>query len=313
MLSGKHGCRPVITAAALCVCCTLPILAVSNSIPLLATALILLGAGVGTVDCIVNVQAVIVERASGRPMMSGFHGVFSVGGIAGAGGMSALLSAGLSPLSAACCAACVVALAVAVARPGLLTTRTTNEGPLFAIPKGIVLLIGMMCFVVFLTEGSALDWSAVILTTVRKVDLAYAGFGYVAFASTMTVGRVSGDFLVRRFERQKLLIVGALLAAFGLWVIAAIPAWQATILGYALVGAGCSNVVPVLYTAVGRQRRMPEHIAVPAISTLGYSGILLGPAAIGFVAAATSLLLATAAIGVLLIGVVIAATRLDLT
>jgi hypothetical protein len=80
----------------------------------------------------------------------------------------------------------------------------------------------MMCFVVFLTEGSALDWSAVILTTVRKVALAYAGFGYVAFASMMTIGQLSGDFLVRRLKRKPIIIGGASLAASGLWIIASV-------------------------------------------------------------------------------------------
>ena len=108
--------------------------------------------------------------------------------------------------------------------------------------------------------------------------------GYAAFALTMTVGRLTGDAIVLRVGSTRVLVIGSLCAAAGLALAALVPAWAAGILGFALVGAGCSNIVPVLFTAVGRQKVMPEHVAVPAITTLGYAGILAGPAAIGFVA-----------------------------
>ena len=109
----------------------------------------------------------------------------------------------------------------------------------------------------------------------------YGGLGYAAFALTMTVGRLTGDAIVLRVGGARVLVIGSLCAAAGLALAALVPAWAAGILGFALVGAGCSNIVPVLFTAVGRQKVMPEHVAVPAITTLGYAGILAGPAAIG--------------------------------
>jgi MFS family permease len=106
-----------------------------------------------------------------------------------------------------------------------------------------------------------------------------------------------------RIGRTRVLIIGSLCAAAGLSLAALVPAWISGILGFALVGAGCSNIVPILYTAVGRQKVMPEHLAVPAITTLGYAGILVGPAAIGFVAHATSLSIAFLGVVLLLVGV----------
>jgi hypothetical protein len=105
----------------------------------------------------------------------------------------------------------------------------------------------------------------------------------------MTIGRLTGDRIVQRLGPARIILFGGLLAGGGLALATLIPSWLAALGGYALVGAGCSNIVPVLFTAVGRQKTMPEHMAVPAISTLGYAGILAGPAAIGFVAHATSL------------------------
>jgi predicted MFS family arabinose efflux permease len=251
----------------------------------------------------VNIQAVIVERASGRTMMSGLHGLWSVGGIVGAGGVAALLSLGASPLAAILCVVAIIMAAMVFAAPNLLPYAGQGEGPAFAIPHGIVLFIAILCFIVFLTEGAVLDWSAVFLTLVRGVDPSYAGLGYAAFAATMTIGRLTGDVMVRRLGPTIIIISGGVCAAGGLAIATFVPAWEAGIVGFAFVGAGCSNIVPVLYTAIGRQTAMPEHIAVPAVSTIGYAGILAGPAAIGFAAHATSLVTAFLMMAALLIGV----------
>ncbi|WP_243429787.1 MFS transporter [Acetobacter sacchari] len=298
---GRYGCRRIIAGATLAICCALPALASSGSIPVLAIALVVFGAGVGCIDCVVNVQAVIVERASKRTMMSGFHGLFSVGGLLGAIGVSGMLSFGLSATNASLCVVSLLLLSGILALPGLLTGHTNaEEEASFALPHGVVLTIGVMCFVVFLTEGAAIDWSAVFLATERQVDVRYTGLGYVAFACTMTAGRLLGDRLVRRASGRLLIIGGSLFAAAGMLLVATVPAWQTTLLGYAFVGAGCANVVPVLYSAVGRQNYMPKHLAVSAITTLGYSGILTGPAALGFIAHATSLSLSLGIVGGLL-------------
>jgi predicted MFS family arabinose efflux permease len=302
-LAARFGCRIVLLAAAALLCLTLPLLAtVADFVPLMVT-LFAFGAAVGSIDCVVNIQAVIVERASGRAMMSGFHGLFSVGGIVGAGGVSALLTLGASPLLATLCVVAGIAAALAKAVPHLLPYGGAGEGPAFAVPHGVVLFIGLLCFVVFLTEGAVLDWSAVFLTSTHGLDPAHAGLGYAVFAATMTAGRLAGDAIVRRIGGKAVIIVGGLLAAGGLALATLVPAWEAALLGYALVGAGCSNIVPVLYTAAGRQRVMPEHVAIPAITTLGYAGILAGPAAIGFAAHAASLDAAFLVLAVLLLGV----------
>jgi MFS family permease len=305
LLATRFGCRRVVSAGVLLICAALPLLATVSSIPALIAALFMFGAGLGTVDSTVNLQAVIVERASGKTMMSGFHGLFSLGGIVGAAGVSALLGLGVSPLGATLVVNVMLIVALLKAAPHLLPYGSESSGPAFAVPHGIVLFIGMMCFIVFLTEGAVLDWSAVFLASERGIDTAYAGLGYAAFALTMTAGRLTGDAIVRRLGATKVMVFGGLTAAVGLALATFAPSWQAALVGYALVGAGCSNIVPVLYTAVGKQTVMPESIAVPAITTLGYAGILAGPALIGFVAHASSLSFAFGLMAVLLVAVAI--------
>ena len=306
----RFGCRRVMLVATLVMAAALPLLATLSTLPLLLAALMLFGAGIGALDVTMNIQAIIVERASGRSMMSGFHGLFSLGGIAGAGGMAALLSAGASPLLAALCVALAIAAALAVSVKHLLPYGAKAEGPAFAVPHGIVLLLGTLAFVLFLAEGAILDWSAVFLTSVRNLDASYAGLGYAAFSATMTVGRLAGDRIVDRLGQRKVVLVGGLCAAFGFVVATVVPFWEATLLGYALVGAGCANIVPVLFSAVGRQNVMPENVAVPAITTLGYAGILAGPAGIGFVAHLTSLPTAFLILAAMLVAVSLSSRRL---
>ena len=305
LLATRFGCRKVTIGGTLLICLALPLLATASSIPLLIATLFIFGAGLGGVDSTVNLQAVIVERASGRNMMSGFHGLFSVGGIAGAAGVSALLALGLSPLWAIAVVIVLILGALAKAAPHLLPYGSESSGPAFAIPHGVVLFIGALCFIVFLAEGAMLDWSAVFLTTEKSMGDAYAGLGYAAFALTMTAGRLFGDTVVKRLGPTRVIVMGGLFAALGMGLATLAPGWEVALLGYALVGVGCSNIVPVLYSAVGKQTVMPEHIAVPAITTLGYAGILAGPAAIGFIAHASSLSAAFLLITALLMAVAI--------
>lgn len=302
-LAARFGCRRVLSGGTILICLALPLLATMTTLPWLVAALFVFGAGLGTVDSTVNLQAVIVERASGKTMMSGFHGMFSLGGIIGAAGVSALLGLGLSPLGATLVVNALLLLALLKAAPHLLPYGSESSGPAFAIPHGVVLFIGILCFIVFLAEGAVLDWSAVFLASERGVETAYAGLGYAAFALTMTVGRLTGDSVVRRLGPKRIIIYGGALAATGFLLATLAPMWQAALLGYALVGAGCSNIVPVLYTAVGKQTLMPEAIAVPAITTIGYAGILAGPALIGFVAHGSSLSVAFGLLALSLVAV----------
>jgi predicted MFS family arabinose efflux permease len=302
-LAARLGCRCVIAASAVLVAAALPLLATVSATPLLVAALLAFGAAVGAIDVAMNIQAILVERASGRAMMSGFHGLFSLGGIAGSAGMAAALGAGASPLAATLCVSACVLAALATAIPHLLPYGSGNEGPAFAIPRGVVLFIGVLGFVLFLAEGAVLDWSAVFLSSERGLDADLAGLGYAAFSAAMAAGRLTGDRIVARLGGRNVIRIGGLCAAAGFALATLVPSWRLALLGYALVGAGCANIVPVLFTAVGRQTAMPESVAVPAITTLGYAGILAGPAAIGFVAHASSLSAAFLLVSAMLLGV----------
>ncbi|MEE7451147.1 MFS transporter [Methylobacterium radiotolerans] len=310
--AARLGFRPVLLAGTLALGLALPVLAVGAGLVTLTLALLLFGAGMGAVDCVMNLQAVAVERRSGHPMMSGFHGLYSLGCILGALIASGLLAAGLGAGWSVLLLTAGIAVLFAAAWPGILPTERAGAqgGPAFALPRGPVLVLGLLCFAVFLTEGAALDWSALFLIQQRGLDPAWAALGYAAFSVTMTAGRLAGDRAVARLGRRSVVVLGGLLAAAGLALSVLVPAWEAALAGYALVGAGCANIVPVLFTAAGRQRAMPESVAVPAVTSLGYAGVLAGPALIGFAAQALGLPAALLIVAALLVGVAAAGRSL---
>ncbi len=304
VLAARFGCRRVIMWSGLGCAVVFPFLAIAPSAPLLALTLFLFGATIGTLDVSMNVQAVIVEKDYGGALMSGFHGMFSVGGIVGAGAMSAMLWLGMDIISASVVMTIAVALVLLAAGPTLLREAPAAErdAPLLVVPRGAVILIGVLCMFVFLAEGAVLDWSAVMLTN-SGMSSAQGGLGYAAFAVAMTIGRLNGDRIVQRWGGRRILLLGGLAAATGFLIVVLAPSAWLALVGFLLIGFGASNIVPVLFTAAGSQKDMPASLAVSAISTIGYAGILAGPGLIGFVAHAVGLQWAFAALacGMLLV------------
>ncbi|MRW93333.1 MFS transporter [Duganella sp. FT80W] len=299
MWTARFGCRLVVLISGALTCLFVPGLAFAPTPLLLGATLFAVGASIGTLDVGMNVQAVIVERESGGSLMSGFHGLFSVGGFIGAGLMALMLWLGVSPTVSATVVAALVALSLIVAAPHLLREPDAAErdAPLFVVPHGAVILIGALCFLCFLAEGAVLDWSALLLTVDQGLDASRGGLGYAAFAIAMTLGRLTGDRVVRGLGGKRVLLLGGLCGAAGFFLSVLAPTVPLALVGFVLIGLGASNVVPILFTAAGNQAVMPASLAIAAVTSLGYLGILAGPALIGFVAHASSLSLAFGALG----------------
>jgi MFS family permease len=302
-LVGRFGSRAVILAGGLGYTIALPGLALGSSVMAVAGALLLFGASLGAMDVAMNIHAVEVERGSVRPLMPGFHGLFSFGGVAGAGGITALLAAGASLGAASLVGVGTVIGALVIAAPRYLETRVGAAAPFFVRPRGLVLLLGTLAFVAFLVEGAILDWSALLMTSHQGMPAAQAGIAYAVFSVAMTAGRLTGDRVVASLGGRRVLVLGGLTTAAGL-VIVLTATWPLVALGgFLLVGLGAANIVPVLFTAAGRQTAMPSGLAIASMTAIGYAGILAGPAAIGFVADASSLPAAFAMLAVLMLAV----------
>lgn len=288
-LSARFGSRPIIVLGGLGVALFLPLLALAGSPIALGAALFVFGAALGSIDVAMNIHAVEVERASGRPLMSGFHALFSIGGFAGATSMTLMLSLGLSPLEGVLANAALMIAAMALAAPRLTRGARDPDGARFALPHGVVLLLSLLAAATFLAEGAMLDWSALLITKSGLVAVARGGLGYMLFSIAMTAGRLVGDKVVARLGDRNVLRLGGLLAVAGFVVLLTIPTAFVALSGFILIGLGAANIVPVLFRLAGAQTAMPAAQAISALSTIGYAGILIGPAGIGGIADVTGL------------------------
>ena len=288
-LSARYGAKPAIVMGGLGLAAILPFLSVLATPPALAVALFGFGAALGSLDVAMNIHGVEVERAAGRPMMSGFHALFSIGGFAGATFMTSLLSSHLAPLGSTLCCAAVMLVLTLFAWPRLLTGVQGETGPLFVVPRGIVLLIAGLAAASFLVEGSLLEWSALLITSTGLASAARGGIGYMLFAIAMTGGRFAGDAVTTCVGDRATLFWSGILAVAGFVVLLAAPVAALALTGFLLIGLGASNIVPVLFRRAGSQTVMPPALAISAMTTAGYGGSLVGPAAMGFVSKAVGL------------------------
>ncbi|MBS7518104.1 MFS transporter [Serratia ureilytica] len=295
-LIAKLGCRAVLLGAGALLCIDLPLLALLDAPLLMGAALGVFGAVNGIMDVAMNSQAIIVERESGQAKMSGFHGFYSLGGIAGAGGVSLLLLAGLAPAQAIGLIALLIAILLLIVAGDLLAHGGIGErrrgGARWALAHGKILFIALLCFFVFLTEGAMLDWSALFLHAERGVAKSQAGIGFTLYAVAVACGRLYGDRLIGAIGRYRTLLLGSLCAAAGVLLTVTAPLASAAFGGLMLAGLGIANIVPILFNAVGNQKQVPPGQAFPAVTLVGYLGLLTGPALIGFIANYTSLALA---------------------
>lgn len=288
-LSARYGAKPAIVAGALGLTVILPFLSVLATPVALAVALFCFGASLGSLDVAMNIHAVEVERAARRPLMSGFHALYSIGGFAASTLMTFLLSSQFEPLTSTLCCATIMLVALLLACPRLLAGAWGEKGPLFVMPRGVVLLIAGLAAAAFLMEGSLLDWSALLITSTGLVSATKGGVAYMLFSIAMTIGRLTGDSVTIRIGDRATLFWGGVLAVAGFTVLLTVPSAILSLASFLLIGLGASNIVPVLFRKAGSQTVMPPALAISAMTTTGYAGVLAGPAAIGFVSKAIGL------------------------
>ena len=288
-LAMRLGCRRVVMTASILFAAILLLVSCVDALSLAVPIVLIFGAVMGCIDVVVNIVAVLVEKGIGRRIMSGMHAFWSLGGFAGAGLYGVWVGLlGLTPFQSTAIAAGLILLLTVVFGRHLIPYGG-GGGALLALPRGIIVFVGMTAFIAFLSEGAVMDWGGVYLTTVRGMDLALAGTGYSVFSAAMLTMRFLGDRVVQRIGALSVAVGGALLAFGGILLVMFAPVDALLYVGFFAIGIGSANIVPVFFSLMGRQNVMPVSAAVSAVSTMGYLGILAGPAAIGFVSSLTTL------------------------
>ena len=288
----RIGCRVPIGFALLLLAVLLPSLSLWTTPLMMAITLFLFGTAAGSLGVALNIQAVVVEKNSLKSLMSGFHGMASLGGLAGVLTITALLALSISSVISAFAVSLLLVIIVflsvpynikAVENTLLEASSKVKKSIRQRLPQPLIILIGIACFIIFMVEGAAMDWSGIYLTQQYGVNTAFAGLAYTFFAIAMTTGRFTGHYLIRYFGEKKLLTYSAICATLGLALVSIAPYWWLVLVGYTLVGTGCSNIVPIMFSRAGRQTVMPSAVALSCVSTMAYTGILVGPAFIGMV------------------------------
>ena len=288
----RVGCRVPIGFALLLLAVLLPSLSLLSTPLMMAITLFLFGTAAGSLGVALNIQAVVVEKNSLKSLMSGFHGMASLGGLAGVLTITALLALSISAVMSAFAVSLLLVIIVflsvpysikAVENTSLEASSKVKKSIRQRLPQPLIILIGIACFIIFMVEGAAMDWSGIYLTQQYGVNTTFAGLAYTFFAIAMTTGRFTGHYLIRYFGEKKLLTYSAICATLGLALVSIAPYWWLVLVGYTLVGTGCSNIVPIMFSRAGRQTVMPSAVALSCVSTMAYTGILVGPAFIGMV------------------------------
>jgi len=302
----RFGTRNVAITGGIGACLGVPFLVTQTSILGFAINLLLLGLFYGALDVGMNSHAVEVQDRLGKPIMSSTHGFFSLGGIIG--GIVASIPAhfrinGLVHLSGTSAALLVV---LAISFPFLLLkpvgqtdSAAESSGPKFVIPRGILLLLGLLCASAFVVEGGILDWAALYIRETLKGNAAYGGIAVGSASGAMAAGRFLGDPLVRKLGNRSTVLVGGVSCVVGILLAVTTSSVAICIAGFSVTCFGLANVVPTLITAAGRVEGIPVSTGVAAVTTLGYAGFLLGPPIIGVIAHRATLGIGIAALAVL--------------
>jgi predicted MFS family arabinose efflux permease len=303
----RRSSGSVTRTAALIFCLMLPLPLLATSPYMLGAILFVFGASNGAMDVSMNAHGVAVERELPKPIMSSLHGGWSLGGFASSGIAAAAGAAGLDPRVESLIIGVVLWLAIALWIGGRLGSASTHSegGNGFALPSRAVLLIGSLCFLAMMTEGAIGDWSGIYLKQDLGASAAAAATGFTGFSLGMAIARLGGDVLNERLGAGPLLRGGMALVAVALGGVLLIASAVPAVIGFALCGLGIANAVPLLFSAAGRLD--PPGPSLAATFTVGYTGFIVGPPVIGFLADQTGLpetlaLLVLAALAVAALG-----------
>ena len=299
----RFGSRTVTSVSFGVMSLTLPCLPLAPNPGLLAPILFLFGGAISIMDVAMNEQAVFVERLAKRPFMSRFHGAFSIGGLLGSLLGAALASAHISPVFHFVVATTLCVIGMSIAGRHLLRETEIHEksGPVFRIPHRALWCIGAVAFISSVTEGTMADWSAVYLADVLKTSEGTAALAFAYYSIAMAVARLSGDRLKAHLSLVSIVRTGGLIAAGGLVLIVISQNTMLSLVGFAVVGLGLANIIPIAFTAAGNRPGISSSTGIAAVASIGYAGFLASPPVIGLLAEVTSLRTAFASILALLI------------
>ena len=293
-LTQKIGARNAIAVSGLASCLLLVLLALMPSFYFECAALLAYGVALGSLEVSVNIYGTYLENKKKGRLMSGLHAAYSIGEVASAAALTALFVIGATPLTAVGALMLVLSIALIVVLSQIKNERISSpqkeKSEKFAFKlTGPIGILAVICGIIFLTEGAMLDWSAIYLRDNAGVAQEASASGYTLFVIAMALSRLVGDRLTTKFGPQTILIGGVLMIMLMLTVLVFIPTPVVAFTSLFIMGLGIANLAPILISAASRNKTMESVKAITTMTTVGYGGLLAGPALIGAISSAISL------------------------
>ncbi|MEQ9301106.1 MAG: MFS transporter [Cyclobacteriaceae bacterium] len=272
------------------------------------------GLSTAYMDITMNAAAAVTEKKRDHPIMSTCHGMWSLGAMVGSGIGSVFAGFGIDPKIHLTSIAIVLSVFALFLLPTLLKYHDEEavEGHAFALPKRGVFGLAFLAFCTMFSEGVIADWSAVYMTEELRSGAFYTGLAFSGYAMMMALGRFSGDMLIPRFGNRRIVLYGASIALIGISIALLVSSPLLAIVGFSFVGLGLSCLVPVFFSASAKTPGMSSGAGIAAVATFSYSGFLIGPPLIGWIADATSLALAMGVVAILCLTIVLLSSRVRL-
>jgi predicted MFS family arabinose efflux permease len=293
---GRHGARRAAGVFGTLYALLLALLLAMPSYTALLGLLALFGIATSVFDVSINTEGAQLELQGGKPLMSGLHGMFSLGGMVGAVTGGAALAAGVDPQRHLAAVAATLALAISLSSRWMLPREATAfasaSGQALRLPRGTLALLGILAALGLIAEGAIYDWSVLYLQQELGSPQKQAALAYASFSAAMAATRFAGDALRARFAPALLLRGSALLAAASMTLALVTDQPWLALIGFAGVGVGFANVVPILFAAAARVPGVEPARGIAAVSAAAYLGFMAGPPVIGFLAKLSSLTIA---------------------
>lgn len=277
------GKATLLSATLFCVVSTFPILAPTYG--WLFLSMILVGVSTGSMDIAMNASAAAIEKRFSQVIMSTCHGMWSIGGMVGAGSTSLLVWLQVDARLHILILAGLMIMVVYLHRLILLSIREEIVSDVvFSIPTGPLIGLAVIGFCIMLGEGAIADWSAVYLKNTLRADAFYSGLGYAGFSLTMAIGRFYGDRIIAEWGSRKLVMAGGLIGMTGM-ILGLVPRDPLyVVIGFTIAGLGFSCLIPAVYIAASRMPGRVPGASLAAVAGFGYFGLLIGPPLIGMIA-----------------------------
>ncbi|MBC7946480.1 MAG: MFS transporter [Chitinophagaceae bacterium] len=310
----KYGSRTILSIAILLYALELTNIGWATEIWQLVLALFIFGVVGNLSNISVNTQGVLAEKIYERPIMTSFHGAWSIAGFTGALIGLLMVNLGLTPHQHFFIVAALVFIVVFSSRkyliPGTSAPSEQKKKKFFSKPDAVLVQLGIIAFCSMAAEGAMFDWSGVYFKEVVEAPKSLVILGYASFMIMMATGRFVGDRIIASIGRRKMLQLGGILITSGLLISVIFPTIVAATIGFLIVGFGVSSIVPTVYSAAARTSKIAPGMALAAVSSISFLGFLLGPPLIGYIAQLSSLRSSFALVAVLGLCISVMVTRL---